>query len=49
MSHIGKKQAVENGLDGTPVATATRVDTHEQTLIEDRAKTASNVPMESDE
>ena len=37
--HIGKNIAIENGVDGAPLATAARVDAHEPTLIEDRAKT----------
>ena len=37
-SHIGKKQAVQNGVDGTPIATASRVDAHDRTIKKDRAK-----------
>ena len=44
-----KKQAVENEVDGTPKATATRVDAHEQTAEEDHAKFASCIEMELDE
>ena len=50
MGRIGKKKnAIENAVDGTPVATAARVDAHEQTLMEDRAKRTSNDLMEFDE
>ena len=48
-SHIAKKQAVGSGVDGTPKASATRVDAHEQTPKEDRAKFASFSEMEFDE
>ena len=37
MNHIGKI-AIENRVDGTLLATAARVDAHEETLIQDRAK-----------
>ena len=38
----GKKIAIENGVGGALVATATRVDAPEPTLIEDRAKNTSD-------
>ena len=44
-----QKQAMENGVYGTPVATATRVDDPGQTLIEDRAKHATFVEKEYEE
>ena len=37
------------GGDGTPVATAARVDAHEQTLAEDRTKSAASDSMEFNE
>ena len=44
--HILKRTAVETGVDGGPVATAARVDAHEQTLKEDRTKSAASDSME---
>ena len=48
-SHIGKNTAVENGADGTPVATAARVDAHELTLTKNRTKSAASDSMENNE
>ena len=44
--HIGKKLAVESGLDGTLVAAAVRVDDHGKTLVKDCTKSAACDPME---
>ena len=46
---LPKKHGVGNGVDRTPIASATRVDAHEQTPKEDRAKFASFAGMEFDE
>ena len=48
-SRIAKKQAVENGVNGTPVATATGVDGPGQTPKEDRDKHSSTLEMEHEE
>ena len=48
-NHIGKKLAVENGVDGTLVATAVWVDEHVKAVTEDRAKFGHNDPMEVNE
>ena len=45
-SHIAEKHAIENEVNGTPVATATIVDDPGQTPNEDRAKHTSFVEME---
>ena len=45
-SRIAGRQAVEHGVNGSPVATATRVDGPGQTQKEDRAKHSSTVEME---
>ena len=42
----GKKITIENVVGGALVATATRVDVPERTLIEDRAKNTSDDLME---
>ena len=47
LSHIDKKHAVGNGVDGPPQASATRVDAPEQTPKDDRA--ASFVVMECED
>ena len=49
-THIAqKKKSFENGVNGTPVATATRADDPGQTPKEDRAKHTSFVEMEYEE
>ena len=49
LSHIDETQAVGNGVDGPPKASATRVDALGQTPKDDRAKIASFVGMECED
>ena len=44
-----QKIDAETGVDGTPVATAAWVDTHEETLGGDRTKPAANDPVDVNE
>ena len=44
-----KKLAAETGVEGTPVAAAAWVDTHEKTMKGDRTKSAANDPMDVNE